>query len=402
MASVERRRVVIWGTVGVVLVALLVWALIPRPLPVDVEALTRGPLAVTVEHEGKTRVRERYVISAPVPGRVQRIELEPGDPVVAGDTVLATFEPSDPTLLDARTRAEARAAAEAARSAVARAQAQREQARAEWRFATSELERNRKLVADGIVSRQALESAETLADARREALEAAESALRAAHHDLAAAQARLLEPVDDAASNSPSVLRLRSPVDGVVLRRIRESAAVIPTGETLLEVADPADLEMVADFLSTDAVKIRPGMQARIDRWGGDEVLEGRVRRVDPSGYLKISALGVEEQRVDVVVDFDDPREAWEALGDEYRIEVAVVIWQTDDALRLPVSALFRHQEGWAVYTVRDGRGHLTPVEIGHRSDLTAEVLKGLEAGEKVVVHPPDGLEDGWRVEGRG
>ena len=409
--SVATRRMIVWGVIGVAIVVALIMAMAPRPGPVDLETVERGPMMVTLDHEGKSRVRDRFVISAPVAGRVQRIVLEPGDPVVANETILAVFQPGDPALLDSRTRAEAEAIVSAAEAAVRTAQAQRARVQAETDFAEAEVSRLSSLAERRIIADRMLEAAEAEAEASREALEAAISAERAAEHQLEAAKARLLEPADgsdsgaargggEGASASPSVL-LRSPVDGVVLRRLRQSEAVVPMGEPLLEVADPADLEVVADFLSTDAVRMRPGMAALIDQWGGDKLLHGSVRRIEPAGFMKISALGVEEQRVNVVVDFDDPRDAWESLGDEYRVEVRVVVWEGDDVLKVPTSSLFRYGDGWAVFAVNNGKAELREVEIGHRTGLHGEVVSGLEEGDQVIAHPPETVVDGVSVEQR-
>jgi len=409
--SVATRRMIIWGVIGIAIVAGLIFAMAPRPVPVDLETVERGAMMVTLDHEGKSRVRDRFVISAPVAGRVQRIVLEPGDPVVANETVLAVFQPGDPALLDSRTRAEAEANVSAAQAAVRTAQAQRARVQAETDFAEAEVRRLSSLAERRIIAERVLEAAEAEAQAIREALEATISAERAAEHQLEAARARLLEPADGsssdgdrggdgAAASAPSI-HLRSPVDGVVLRRLRQSEAVVPMGEPLLEVADPADLEVVADFLSTDAVRMRPGLPALIDQWGGDEVLRGRVRRIEPAGFMKVSALGVEEQRVNIVVDFDDPREAWENLGDGYRVEVRVVIWDSDDVLKVPTSSLFRHGDGWAVFAVADGEARLQEVEIGHRTGLNGEVISGLADGDLVIAHPPESVADGVSVEQR-
>ena len=404
MNSVGKRRLVIWGGAGLVVAALLVIGLAPRAVPADMETVVEGPLQVVVEHEGITRIRNPFVISAPVDGRVRRIELEPGDPVRADQTVLVTFEPVDPVLLDARSRAEAEAALKTAQAALARSRAERERARATAQLAATELVRTRDLTEQKIVAQQVLDSAEADAEASREALLAAESAVRAAQHELEAAQARLMTPGQDGlggADEELTSLELRSPVDGVVLRRIRQSAAVVARGEPLLEVADPSDLEIVADFLSTDAVRIKPGMAVLIDRWGGDRVLQARVRRVEPGGFMKISALGVEEQRVNVVADFDDPMQAWETLGDQYRVQVGVVVWESDNVLLVPTSSLFRSGDEWAVYIVDGGKARLRRVEIGHRTGLKAEVLNGLESGQRVVAHPSDAVSDGTRIRPR-
>jgi HlyD family secretion protein len=396
MERTTKRRILTWGGLAVIAVALIALALKPRPVPADLVEVVRGPMEVTLEHEGTARVRDRFVVSAPVPGRVHRITLEPGDPVDAGVTVLATFEPSDPVLLDSRSRAEAEATVKAARSALERARADRERALAEHRLAVTELDRIRRLNEEGILSAERLDSAQTEAKARAEALQAAEAAVRTAAHELEVAEARLVMP-GDASTGAKPVIRLHSPIHGVVLRRYRESEAVVPAGEPLVEVADPADLEIVADFLSTDAVRIRPGMPVRIEQWGGGE-LDGSVRRVEPYGFMKVSALGVEEQRVNVVADFTGPREERESLGDGYRVEMRVVVWAKEEVLQVPTSALFRHQEEWAVFAVSGGRARLALVEIGQRNGLAAELLSGLVEGDEVIAHPAEEVADGVRV----
>ncbi len=413
------RRVLVWGAIAVVVIALFAIALYPRAEPVDVARITRGPLQVTLEEEGKTRVRHRYVVSAPVAGRVLRIELEPGDPVVAGETVLAVFAPAEPPLLDARTRREAEARVRAARSAVEQARSEERRIRAELGMAEKDLARTRELLAAGAVPEQSLDQAATQVRTLGDSAAAAGAGVDAARHELEQAQAALDVRGGGSESGATTQIVLHSPVDGEVLRRLHESSAVVGAGEPLLEVADPDELEIVADYLSTDAVRIRPGDRARIERWGGEEALDARVKRVEPYGFTKVSALGVEEQRVDVVLDFADPHEAWSALGDGYRVETSVVVWQGDDVLMVPVSALFRPSasgsgaagagagggrgagapQGWAVFAVRGGRAHQTPVMIGHRSELEAEVVGGLEAGQTVIVHPGEGVEDDSRVE---
>jgi HlyD family secretion protein len=402
MSKVTLRRRLIWGGTGLVILVLLAAALAPRPVPADFAIVTRGTLLVTLDHEGITRARDPFEISAPLPGRVLRIELEPGDTVTAGETVLATFQPTDPVLLDTRTRAEAEARLKAARGALDRARAERQRVEAQHDLAAAERERIRSLFERGIVSEQDLDAAEAEARAAAESLVAAEAAARSARYEVEVAAAALIEPGDDASNGPVRTIALRSPVEGVVLRRLRRSEATVPAGEPLLEVADLSELEVVADFLSTDAVQMRPGMAVLIERWGGDRPLRGRLRRVEPAGFMKISALGVEEQRVWVVVDFDQPRSAWEALGDGYRVEVQVVVYEHGEAVKVPTSSLFRHADGWAVFAVQGSRARLTEVEIGRRNGLEAEVLSGVDEGARVVVHPSDSVTDGVRVAERG
>lgn len=395
------RRLVVWG-VGLAIVILIIVSLLPKPQPADFATVDRGPLQVTIDEEGETRVRARYMVSAPHAGRVLRIELEPGDPVIAEETVLATFQPSDPVLLDARSRAEAEARVGAAKAAVGRAAADVERVRAELRFSDAELGRYRKLAAENIVSQERLEQAELEHDTKLKALNAVEFSARATTHDLAVARASLVEERRDQTQPSNVPIAIRSPVSGTVLRRLRESEAVVPAGEPLLEVADPQRMEIVSDLLSTDAVRVKRGQRVLVERWGGDRALQAVVRRVEPYGFTKISALGVEEQRVNVVMDFEDSQEAWEALGDGYRVEVRIVIWEQDEVVRAPTSSLFRSGESWATYVVDAGVAQLREIEVGQRNGLHAQVLEGLEPGQTIIVHPSDAVADGVKVEQRG
>ncbi len=279
---------------------------------------------------------------------------------------------------------------------VGRARAERQRAAAALAFARSELERQRDLAERRIASRQQLDSAETQAREAQQAFTAAEFAAAAAEHNLKLAEARLMQGSGGAPPGR--AMLIRSPIDGVVLKRLRESEAVVPAGDPLVELGDPRQLEIVSDLLSTDAVKVRAGAAVLIEQWGGDHTIRGRVRRVEPSGFMKISALGVEEQRVNVIVDFEDPLEAWKALGDGFRVELRVVVWEAKEVLRVPTSALFRRGESWAVFAVEGGRARLRSVEIGARNSLHAELRSGLAEGARVVVHPSDALSDGARI----
>jgi HlyD family secretion protein len=388
------RRLV---TLAIVLAvaAVLVWAFRPAAVPAEIATVSRGPLQVTLDEEGETRVRDRFVVSAPVAGRVLRIELEAGDAVQANRTVLATFQPAAPALLDARTRAELTARVEAADAALEQARAVAAQAQAELTEAERHLRRTRSLVEGGATSPRDLELAETAAKTRHEAVDAATAAVRAAEAERRAVRAQLLQA--GRASGGPAI-QLRSPIDGVVLRRMRESEAVVAPGEPLLEVGDVSKLEIVADYLSTDAVRIRPGQRVVVERWGGGDALGGRVRLVEPSGFTKVSALGVEEQRVNVIIDLDAAREAWRQLGDRYRVEVRVVVSAADGVLRVPVSALVRRGETWSVFAVEDGRAVPREIAIGARNEAFAEVRSGLAEGARVVAFPSDRIAAGVAV----
>jgi HlyD family secretion protein len=389
------RRVLI--AVGVV-AGLLAVALWPTAVAVDVAAVSRGPIAVTVDEEGVTRVRDRFVVSAPLAGRVLRIELEPGDSVKRGQAV-ARVRAEAPPLLDARTRAEAQAAVESLRATLGRSRAEEQRAKTALAQSQRELARARELAASGLSTPQVTDTREAEMRTAEEAVNAATFAVRAAASELQRAEARLAPSVPDV---SGRVVTVAAPADGVVLRRLRESESVVPAGDPLLEVGDPRQLEIVSDLLSTDAVRVKPGYRAIIEQWGGDHELEAKVRRVEPAGFTKISALGVEEQRVNVILDFLNPTEAWAALGDAYRVEVRIVIWEAAHAVKVPTSALFRAGQQWSVYVVQEGRAVSRVVELGHQTGQEAEVLKGLDEGEQVIVHPADTLSNATRITRRG
>jgi HlyD family secretion protein len=391
------RRWIRIAVVVVVLAAVGYWAFKPAPVAADFGVVERGRLEVTVEEEGRTRVRDRYVVSAPLPGRMRRIELEPGDAVVAGKSVLARFEPSDPALLDVRTRSELEARARAAESALGGARADRDRIESELAFARAELKRFRALVDERVLAPRELESAERQVQSLERARQSADFGVSTAQHQLELARASLSQT----RGGRTSVIPLYSPVNGIVLRRIQESEAVVPTGQPLLEIGNLNDLEIVSDLLSSAAVRVKPGDVAMIEQWGGEGSLRGRVQRIEPSGFTKISALGVEEQRVNVIVDFDEPREKWQSVGDGYRVELRIIVWQKDDVLKVPTSSLFRHEGKWAVYKVENGVAVRQLVEIGQRSGLEAEVLSGVDAGQRIIVYPSDSIADGIKVQAR-
>lgn len=395
MRAITRYRR--WIFVLLLVAAVVAVAMWPSPVPVDIMTSTRGPLAVTVDDEGETRVRHRYVVSAPLSGRVLRLELEPGDPVVRGRTVVARLRAEAPALIDERMRAEAEAAVATARAALGRAEAELRRATAAVELARSDLRRQRELSASQLTTRQAVDTAESNARATEEGVRAAEFAIAAARSQFDQASARLMPPTLAA---SGRVLTLTAPVDGVVLKRLRESESAVMAGEPLIEIGNPVtDLEIVSDLLSTDAVRVKPGAKVRVEQWGGDRALAATVRRVEPSGFTKISALGVEEQRVNVVMDFNDPAEAWAALGDGYRVEVRIVIWEAADVVKVPTSALVREADAWTVFVADGDRIRKVAVVVGQRNSEEAEIRSGLEAAQQVVVHPSDRVIDGALVE---
>jgi HlyD family secretion protein len=391
------KRLLKIGLVLIVLVAIGFWAFAPAAVSADFAEVARGSLQVTVNEEGRTRVRDRFVVSAPLPGRMDRIELEPGDPVVAGKTVVARFQPTDPALLDVRTRAELDARVRAAESALGGAQADRERIRAELKFAEADLARARQLVDQKVISAREAEGAQREAEALARALESAEFAVNTARHQLEVARASLIQTRGGRSAAIP----LYSPIDGVVLRRLQESETVVPTGQPLVEVGDVEDIEIVSDLLSSAAVQVRAGQPVLIEQWGGDHALNGRVRLVEPSGFTKISALGVEEQRVNAIIDFVDPPEARPSIGDGYRVEVRIIVSSRENVLKVPTSSLFRHEGEWAVYVVENDRAVRRLVKVGERNGLEAEITDGLTEAERIIVFPSDAVSDGVTVTAR-
>jgi HlyD family secretion protein len=394
--TIRPGRLILWILTALV-VATIVWSFRPQPVTVDMAALQRGHLRVTIDEEGLTRVRERYVVSAPVAGHLQRVALKPGDVVAARRTVLATFRPATPSLLDTRTRAETEARMKAAQAARDQARVALLRARDEVAFSQSELVRQRQIAKFGGITDERLAAVELEVRTRDAQVKAAELALQAADHELEAARAVLQQVVNPTAA-SGGALTLRSPIDGVVLRVHQESEALVAAGTPLVEVGNPAQLEVVADLLSTDAVKVQPGFAVLMTGWGGDATLRGRVRLIEPAGFTKVSALGVEEQRVNVLVDFDAACAGLVKLGDGYRVEVSVVTWERNGVLKIPTSALFRVGKDWAAFAVREGRAVQTTTQVGHRNAIEAELLAGLSEGDPVILHPGDTVGDGVAV----
>lgn len=399
MVSATTRRVRFWAPFILALALALFWLLRSQPVAVDFATVARGELRVFVSDEGETRVKDVFLVSAPVPGLMRRIELEPGDVVIAPETVIAQIEPSDPEFLDVRSEAEARAAIRAAEAARAHALAELRRAEAELEFAESELRRFEGLAERRSVSENDLDAARRRARTAAAAVAEARAGLRVRESELERARARLLEPsvARERRADCDCVL-VRSPVSGSVLRVITESEGVVESGTPLVEIGNPASLEIVVDLLSTEAVRVEPGQRVLIESWGGQVPLEGVVRRVEPFGFTKISALGVEEQRVNVIIDFTDPPERWQRLGHGYRVEPRIVLWESADVLKLPLSSVFREDGRWTVFVEQDARAVPRTVELGHENGLEAEVLSGLEAGERIVLYPSDRVTAGARI----
>lgn len=392
------RRFVALAVAGA-LMSLVVVAALPKPVVVETAAVQPADLEVTVDEYGRTRVKDRYVISAPLTGNLARLELEPGDEVKPGD-VVARIVPLTAPLLDARTRREAEARVRGAEAARSQARAQIERARTAEAFAKTQAERTRALVSSGVAVAAELDRAALEERAREAERTSAEFGAKVADHELTMARAALEAFRGARRPRADEQLVVPSPVRGRVLRVIQQSEGVVQAGAALVELGDPSALEIVVDVLTSDAVRIPPSARARIVRWGG-EPLDGRVRLVEPSAFTRLSALGVEEQRVNAVIDLDSPYDAWRALMDGFRVEARIVVWSGESVLAVPASALFRRGDGFAVFVVRGERAAAVRVEIGRQNGLLAEVTGGLQAGDRVVVHPSDRVVDGVRVEAR-
>ncbi len=430
------KRRVVWIAAGLGAIAALAYSFRPAAVIADAAVVSRGTLRVTVDDDGQTRVRERYTISAPIAGRLLRTALEPGDPVRVRETLVAEFVPVAPSLLDARSRGEAVARVSRADAAFRAGEARQAQAAADLRLAETELQRVKELRARGSLPEEALDRAVRDEMSAREGLRAAELDVEVARYERELASASLVEssaeddeagrtgtqpdPIDvpplrteeyllvpDERESESGRLLLRSPIEGTVLRVFEESARTLEAGTPILEVGNTDALEIVADFLSQDAVKVAPGMSVLVGDWGGelpdgtDRALEGRVRVVEPGGFTKVSALGVEEQRVNIVVDPVGELAAWASLGDGYRVELRIVLWEKDDVLIVPTGALFRRGDGWAVFVVEDEYARERRVVPGRRNGLEAQVLSGLDEGERVILYPSELIRDGARIDVR-
>jgi HlyD family secretion protein len=404
------KRIIGIAGLGVI-AAGLAWFAWPRPVLVDIAKVASGPIEVTVDDDGKSHVRHVYTVSAPVAGKVLRIShpmgergpsLHVGDQVAADATVVALMQPVLPGFIDARSRDQLEAEVKAADAAIEQQEAEVKRLEAALEFYRTEFQRAQTLSRTQSISTQAFDKSKYEVASNEAALASAKAQIDFRRAMRASAAARLIDPARVTAAVEPTCcVRVLAPASGRVLRIIQDSEAVVLPGAPLIDIGNPLDLEIVADLLSTDAVQIKVGAPARIDGWGGSAI-RGKVVRVDPAGFLKVSALGIEEQRVRVTIDFADPPEAWSQLGHDYRVIVHVTTWSAPEALTVPVSALFRRGDDWAVFAVRDGRARTTAVKIGHRNNRFAEVLSGVPLGAQVIVHPSDRVTDGTRIVQRG
>ena len=390
-------RITLYVGAAVVVAALLVYAFVPPAAEVDVARVSRGTLEVTVSEDGKTRIKERYIVSAPLSGELLRVDLHPGDAVRAGETVVAVIEPSDPSLLDARSQAEAEARVSAAEARLQHSHAQLDRAEATYDFARNEQARAEKLLPSKAVSQGTYDATVHLLRTASEDVRAGEFAVRIAEFELAQARAASMRSSGTKHAGA-SGFEIRSPINGTVLRVFQESEGAILPGTRIMELGDPQDLEVEIDVLSSDAVRIPLGAKVYLEHLGTATPIEARIRLIEPQAFLKVSALGVEEQRVNVIADFVDLSAIRKRLGDAYRVEARIVIWEGVNVLKVNAGACFRHEGGWAVYRIVNGRARLTKIEIGHSSGLETEVVSGVGENDELVAYPSDQVFDRTRV----
>ncbi|MBT8417401.1 MAG: HlyD family efflux transporter periplasmic adaptor subunit [Silicimonas sp.] len=404
MAKAKKRSRLILTTVALLLVAgALAVAFWPRPTMVDMGEVTRGTMRLTIDEEGRTRVRDAYIVSTPVAGQLQRVSVQPGDPVVRRHTIVAHMRPTNPAALDVRTREQAQAAVTAAQAALRVARADLNAAIANRDLAETELSRTEQLVDRGISSEAALDRARQSARVMQANVDTAEAAIAMREAEIANAQAQLIGFDDHglatAIGSASDDIPLFAPADGRILRVIQESETTLPAGAPIMEIGNiESDLEVVVELLSTDAVQVAVGDPVIIADWGGPAELTGEVIRVDPFGITQFSALGVEEQRVNAVIAFASPPEDFSGLGHGFRVEARIVVWEAEDTLIVPASALFRSRGAWAVFVVADGTAQLRAVEIGSNNGIEAQVTSGLSEGDRVVLYPSSGLTEGMSV----
>lgn len=381
-------------------VAATVYALQPAPLQVDLAAIGRGPLSVTVDEDGIARIKDVFQVSAPIAGMLERAPIHVGELVHRNTTAVAIIRPLDPPFLDVRSRRELEAIAGAAEAGVQLARAQLRSAEATERLAEGDMARANRLAKAGTISDRAFEKAATEVDVAQARIAQAIATLALRKSELVSAEARLIEPDQQMVipDRDACCFTVRAPVDGVVLRVLAESERVVAAGTPLLEIGDPKYMEIIVDLLSSDGVAISEGASATLSQWGGEGLLSARVIRIDPAGYAKVSALGIEEQRVDAVLELLDDPKVWQGLGHEFRVMVHIVLWENPDVLLVPMGALFRRGTDWSVFRVVEGKVESAIIEIGQRNSSMAEIISGLSVGDRVILHPSDRVVEGVQV----
>lgn len=390
-------QTLIWALVLIAILIAGIVAFLPNPVDVETSKVAEGPLRVSVREDGKTRIREKYIVSSPVAGRLTRIELRPGDAITSEETLLAIIMPNDPDILDARSQAQAEARVQSATAAVNRAKANSQRAGIDLGLANSKFERAQKVYAKNGISHDEYDTfrAEYLASVQAD--KSAKFDLEISQFELEMAKAAVNQFMESSPGHSEPFL-IYSPIAGKVLRVFQESSTAVERGTPLLELGDPRDLEIEVDVLSTDAVRIRPGADLTIEHWGGESPLKANVRVIEPAAFTKVSSLGVEEQRVNIISDFDETPDRLASLGDGYRIEARITISQLDNALQIPNSSLFRHQRQWHVFTIVDDKAVMRAVDIGLQNETHTEVLQGLQRDEEVIVYPNDQISNGVKI----
>lgn len=386
--------------VGALIIGLLVWGFWPKPVVIESTKVTRAPMSVTIEENGRTRVIDRYIIASPVNGMTCRMHLKVGDEVTQGQTLLS-ITPLESPVLDSRSRAQAEAQVSVAKAALKAAKEQAYSVAAAAQLASDELKRYQPLIQKGLISQETFDQARTQSLTASADRRSADFRVEVADYELKAALTTLEYSAASPHDIPQERVLVKSPIDGKILNVNRKCEDPVTIGESLLEIGNPSALEVAVDVLSADAVKIKPGIKVLFDRWGGEGSLEGVVRLIEPVGFTKVSALGVEEQRVWIISDFTSSAEQWARLGDGYRVEAKFILWHKDDILQIPSSALFRYKEGWAVFAIKNGKATRKQVTIGQRNGLIAQILSGLVENEKIVNHPSDSVEDGVSIDER-
>ncbi len=384
------------GLIILVLLVAIFFAVRTPPIDVDTAQVVEAPLLVTIDDEAETRVRDMFVVAAPINGRLLRVDLEPGDEVIAGKTVVARMVPAEPDFQNPRSEAEIRAHIRALQANVRSSAARINQAKADRKLSAANFERTDAIFKRGFATKTAHDAARAARDSSAAHLAEVMQAYETAQFDLKAAQASLMGP--SLGNSRGNALDITSPESGSILRVAQESETLLTAGTAIMELGNPEDIEIVTDLLSSDAIKVKPGSDVLIDNWGGDQPLKGRVQRIEPFGFTKISALGVEEQRVNVIIDFVDPHIARTRLGHGYRVIVRLVEWSGDNVLQVPISALFRNSGIWSVFEMRDGKARLVPVKVGRMNDERAQIIEGLDAETSVILHPSEKIDDGTKV----
>ncbi len=398
------KNIIKWVVVAIILM-VFAYAFMPEPMAVDMATINRGQLIISIDAEGKTRIHDIYTVSTPIDGRVTRIESEVGSRVIAGETILANMRPSNPQFLDKRSEIQAKADVDGAKAALALSVARKNQAQVALQFGEVEFRRTQEMYDKRLIPIAQLEQAELQVNNLKAELETAQSTVQVQLANLHVAETRLLQPdtgmLSGSAEDNNCQICVKAPVDGLVLEVLHKSESTVPVGTPLMTIGNPLDMEIELEMLSTNAIKVQVGDQAQIKRWGKDDIIQAQVRLVEPVGFTKISALGVEEQRVRVILSFTDAYQKWQSLGHGFRVEATIITDEFTDVIKVPIAAMFRQDGQWAVFTVVSQKAKLQAIEVSHQNNQFAAVTKGLSMGETVIIYPSTNLLDGLLVEPR-